>query len=184
MFSRASDFVPRGLGWVGNLGAIWLACAFVAGALVATTTRSAVAAGSCTLAIATFVHYWSLRVAMDGLGADLLRFPVPQWLLVGIVLGGAFGALGRAWRTGRGQVAVASVMGAVFGAEALYLIVAASPNALRLAVPLELVCLLVLPVLLVASARRRLASLAGALALAPPVAVAIAITLLVARRVY
>ena len=184
LFSRGSDLLPRELGWLGNLGAIWLACAFAAGALVGVSSIRAGIAGATALAIATLVHYWSVRVVLHGSGADLLGFSVPQWLLVGMVLGALFGALGRAWRDLQWKVPAAIGLSAVFGAEALFLSVAAEPNASRLAVPWALACFVTVPFALTPSARERATAMAGAVLLTPPIAVAIGTAVMLGRRVY
>jgi hypothetical protein len=100
LVSRASDLLPREVGWLGNLAAIWLAAAFAVGSATK-RSRTAGVAGSVTLAIAALVHYASGRLLRHGLSTELLGFPLLHWIVIGTALGALFGALGSVWRRGR-----------------------------------------------------------------------------------
>jgi hypothetical protein len=182
LFSRVSDALPREVGWIGNLGAVWLAVAFAVGAR--TSSRMAAAlAGAGTLALATLVHYGSMRI-LHWTQLDLLRFPVAQWILIGVPLGALYGSLGRRWREPAPGWWTTAVVAAAFGAEALYLSLRNEPNAVVLAVPLELTALALIPLLMSRSARERLHTTIASLVMTPIGAAGILGIASIARRVY
>ena len=183
IFSRGSDLLPRDVGWVGNLGALWLAAAFLVGAHGARRSWSSVM-GAGTLAVAAVVHYGSYRLARFG-SPDLLRYPAPQWAATGVILGGVAGAAGSLWDESTRWVAVSLLM-IVLGAEAFYLGLLAEnePNALPIALPIEMSAFALLPLAALREPRERLHALAVSLALVPPGALAIAWAEQLARRIY
>lgn len=181
--SRSSDLLPRELGWVGNLGAVWLAVAFVVGSAMGSPKRAAIA-GSATLTLAALVHYTSARLLRDGIAVDLLRFPVTQWIVIGTVTGAAFGALGSWWHVERRRALAVALLAAAFGAEALYLLVRGEPNAAVVAVPLEVLAALLLPLLLLRSSRERLRAAAWCALMTPAGAMVILGIVAAVRRVY
>lgn len=183
LVSRGSDLLPREVGWIGNLGAVWLAVAFAVGAAVGSPKRAAIA-GSATLTVAALVHYTSARLLRHGLEIDLFRFPVTQWILIGTAVGSVFGALGAVWSRQHERVWPTAALAASFGAEALYLFARGEPNALALAAPLELVVFLTLPLVVLRHLRARILGVAGSMMMAPFGAGVILGIVAIARRVY
>jgi hypothetical protein len=119
-----------------------------------------------------------------GIAIDLFRFPVTQWIVIGTLTGAVFGGLGSLWRNAQTRPLAVACLAAAFGAEALYLSVRGEPNALALAVPLELIAASLLPVLLLRTLRERLHAAAWLALITPVGAVAILGMVATARRVY
>ena len=182
--SRASDLLPRDLGWVGNLGGIWVGAAFIVGAVVAKPLRSALA-GAGTLSLAALVHYGSYRLMRYG-SPDLLRYPAPQWAATGAAVGGLMGAAASSWRHVNSRWRSIAVLTAALGAEALYLVLLAhsEPKAREIALPLEIAAFLILPFAVLTSAAHRARAVAWAWSAAPLGAAAIAMAERFARRIY
>lgn len=180
--SRASDLLPRELRWVGNLGAIWLAVAFIVGARIG-RPRAAAVGGASALILAAFVHYGSMRLVRYG-DPELLGYPAPQWAAVGGVLGAVFGGVGSLWSDGDKRVRSVAILTTALGAEALYLLMAHEPNARPVALPLELAAFLLLPLVSLRSGSDRLRTYGWAVSLTPLGAAAIAMVVGVARRIY
>lgn len=181
--SRASDLLPREVGWIGNLGAVWLAVAFAVGARAGSRGDAALA-GAATLTLAALVHYTSARVLRHGLDIDLFRFPVTQWIVIGATLGAVFGAVGCSGRAPAVRAWAIGTLAATFGAEALYLFLRDEPNAVVLAAPLEIVAFVVLPVVLLRGVRDRVVAALTSVAIAPVGTVVILGVVAVVRRVY
>ena len=184
VFSRGSDLLPREVGWVGNLGAVWLGAALIMGAHGSRRSWSA-AMGAGALAVAAAVHYGSYRLARFG-SPDLLRYPAPQWAMTGIVLGGLGGAAGSLWKDKRRRWVAVALMMVVLGAEAFYLGVLAGnePNARAIALPLEIAAFVLLPIAALPDVRERLRAAALSASIVPLGALAIAWAEQLAKRIY
>ena len=169
---------------MGNLGGIWIAAAFIVGAVVAKPLRSAMA-GAGTLALAALVHYGSYRLMRYG-SPGLLRYPAPQWAAAGAVLGGLAGAAASSSRGGQSRWRSVALIAATLGAEALYLALLApnEPNSRHFALPLEIATFLILPFAALTTAADRLKAMAWAWGAAPLGATGIAIAEGFARRIY
>jgi hypothetical protein len=183
--SRSSASFPDAVRWVGNFGAWWLATAFLVGR-TCRTVRGGAAAGATSLAVAATVHYVPFRLMREEITLDVLRYPLALWVVVGILAGGCFGALGAAHARGyrRAMTWGSALLAASFAAEGLVLLLVAHPNAVRVAVPVELACAVVLPVLLVRTSRQRVISYLAALFLIPVAMAGLATMMGVIQRVY
>ena len=144
IFSRLTDLLPTEIKWIGNFGALWLGVAFLLGR-TATGLSQGAAQGGMGLCLAAITHYLPLRLASRGLVIAALRFPFPQWIVVGVLAGAVFGAAGAVSGT-RSKYAVwaQAWMIAMLLAEGIVLtffttrhIVIGDRSALLVAVPLE-----------------------------------------------
>jgi hypothetical protein len=184
-FSRSSGSFPDAIRWAGNSGAWWLAVAFLVGHRCRTVRGGAVA-GATSLAVAATVHYVPFRLMREEIGFDVLRYPLGLWVAVGIVVGGCFGALGAAHGRGYGRAMTwgSALLAASFAAEAIVLLLVAHPNAVAIAVPIEFVCAIVVPLVLVRTARQRVLAYGAALLLIPIAMTGLATMMGVIQRVY
>jgi hypothetical protein len=106
---------------LGNSAAIWLACAYAAGARSGSYVRGAVA--GIVLLMATLTTFFAgthwLYPANSGLASEI-AFGDALWLIPAVCGGSAFGALGWLWRSHRPilQALASCALGAAFVAEA------------------------------------------------------------------
>ena len=151
-FSHMSSSLPGPWRWVGNFGALWLIVAFFTGR-AARETRIGAITGAVVLAITSVVHYVPFRMARDGISWHSFRWPVLLWVVVGLVAGASFGALGAAHAQGveGGSVFAVALLVAVLTGEAFVLWRTGHPRAIQISVPLELAVASVLPMALATS---------------------------------
>jgi Family of unknown function (DUF6518) len=117
----AQGWLPGSWNQVANSGTVWLAVAFVAGALLAPRgTRVAVAGGLAAEAGLVAGYYGFAQFGRSGMGT---LTPVLVWLGMAVVGGPLFGVAGAWWRrgnVGRRILGGAALAGAI-GAEGAYL---------------------------------------------------------------
>lgn len=185
LFSHISSSLPGAWRWIGNFGALWLLVAFLVGRSTRNVRVSAVA-GSITLIVASIVHYVPFRWARFGISWGAFRWPVVLWVLVGAVVGAAFGALGAAHRVRLKTLATIAValLVAGFAGEAFILIRTGHPSAVQIAVPLELFVAAQLPVAFVRTWQERAKSYLYGVLFLPIVVIALAAFMGVIHRVY
>jgi hypothetical protein len=184
-FSHASSGLPGPWRWIGNFGALWVAVAFFAGRLADDIRRGSFA-GAASLAVASVIHYVPHRVMLNGFSSQAFRWPVGLWVVVGIAVGLLFGGLGAAHAQHMdffSNLGVA-LLAAIFAAEALVLFRIGHERAVQVAVPIEALAALTLPLLLLDSVRDRVRTYLVALALVPLGALGLAAFMGVIHRVY
>lgn len=151
-FSHTSSSLTGPWRWIGNFGALWLIVAFFTGRAARETPTGAIT-GAVILVIASVIHYVPFRMARDGISWQAFRWPVLLWVVVGVIAGAAFGALGAAHgqRVARASVIAVALLVAAFAGEAFVLWRTGHPRAIQMAVPLEFLVASVLPIALAAS---------------------------------
>ncbi|MEA2517644.1 MAG: hypothetical protein QOG16_1482 [Actinomycetota bacterium] len=185
LFSHASSALPGAWRWVGNFGALWLAVSFLLGRQFHSLLPAALS-GAAALAVASVMHYVPHRMAREGMTLNTFRWPVALWAFVGIVVGAAFGMLGAAHAR---RWAVASTVGmgllvAAFAGEAFVLWRTGHPRAVEVAVPLETIVALSLPIFCARSATERIKIFGSAVLMFPVVVLGLSAFMGVIHRVY
>lgn len=103
--------------WISRLGGPWLLTAFLVGAFVGERRLGALAGGAA-LAIGTAVYYAVFHFVEHDIGLAYAVVVGTAWAAVGVLIGGAFGYAGAAWRA-RDRwarvVAMAALGGALIG---------------------------------------------------------------------
>ena len=185
VFSHASSGLPGAWRWVGNLGALWLAIAFLVGRLAA-NLRGGALVGAASLAVASVIHYVPHRMLREGISLHAFRWPVILWVVVGATVGLLFGTLGAAHaRRLRIYAALGvALLVAAFAAEALVLLRIGHARAMQVAVPIEVIAALAWPFVLMSSWKARLTTYLVAAAFAPILVLALASFMGVIHRVY
>jgi hypothetical protein len=114
--------LPGAFAAFANAGSIWVTAAFAAGAIAAAPGWRSTLPGAATQVGAVVGYYAFAQFGRDGMGDP--SWPL-FWLVAGLVVGPLLGAAG-AWlrTTGRRQWAGPSLLGAVFGMDALNYLVA------------------------------------------------------------
>jgi hypothetical protein len=119
LIGRASVQSTEVVAWISRLGAPWLLTAFLVGAYVGERRRGALAGGAA-LAIGTAVYYFVFHFVEGTIGLGYAVVVGAAWAAVGVLIGGAFGYAGAAWR-GRPAdrwtrtIAMAALGGALIG---------------------------------------------------------------------
>lgn len=183
--SHTSSSLPGPWRWLGNVGAVWLAVAFVAGHLTS-DKKIAALSGAVALGVASIVHYVPFRMIHDGFSWHAFRWPVVLWLYVAVPLGAAFGSLGSLQRERASKTAVLGVglLAAAFAAEAVVLFQTGHPKAIKVAVPAEALVALLLPLTLIARWKDKVATYVTAVFLLPVLALPLKAFMGVIQRVY
>ena len=156
LVSRLSGqpFFPAPIRWLGNTGAPWLLLAFFLGRSQDSSKRAALS-GAIGLTAAAVSHYVPYRLAA---GFAPVRWWVAFWFLLAPAVGALYGSVGFRRTDWSISVGCATLAG-----EAILLaFVGPSPSRV-IAVPLEALCVVVLPLL----AQRRFKAYALAAALTP-----------------
>jgi hypothetical protein len=93
-------YLPHPLNLLGTLGGPWVATAFGVGSLARRRAWVALA-GAASMAAAVIAYYFLRTVVRPGaFGGFTVGGEAINYLLVGLVIGAAFGVLGSAWRGG------------------------------------------------------------------------------------
>jgi len=115
-------YLPHPLNLLGTLGGPWVATAFGVGSFARRRSWAALA-GAASMAAAVTAYYFLRKVVHPGaFGGFTVDGEAINYLLVGLVIGAAFGILGSAWRGG-GFVARIVCPGLLAGALATEVIV-------------------------------------------------------------
>jgi hypothetical protein len=145
--------LPSEWWWVSRVGASWLAGAFAIGATTRRPVRGALL-GAFLLVAAVLWYYAILGFVQHAYEASPFGL---AWLLPAVPGGLAFGALGALWRSGRAPLLAASLLAATFAGEAVIAFAARHSESRG---PVLLLTAVMLPLLLVRGADRRVAALA------------------------
>ena len=138
LISRYTGSLSGPIRWLGNAGAPWLLVAFLVGRWEL-SARTAARSGALALVAAAISHYLPYRIAA---GWSPIRWWVVLWVGFGAVAGALLGYAG--WRRDAWSNSFAC---AAFAAEAILLLLVAPQEALILAVPVEAMIALALPLL-------------------------------------
>ncbi|MCD0484043.1 DUF6518 family protein [Streptacidiphilus sp. ASG 303] len=160
----AQGWLPNPWNQLANSGAVWTAVAFASGALAARRMpfSASVVAGLCSEVCLVVGYYGYAELGRDGMGD--LSYPF-LWLGMAFLVGPLFGAAGSWWRrgsTGSRRVTGPLLLAGVFGAEGLDYVFDLHYAAQAWAC---LAVVLLVPVLMLRTARERLTMLLGAVLL-------------------
>lgn len=181
---RAGDWLTSTDDWFFEIGAPWLAVAWVLGATTSSVSRGAVM-GALALVCAVVSYYTMLQIIeyqdvtylrsyqLDALRRDLSRDITGVWIVVAVAGGSTFGAVGAAWRTAPRllRIMCVALLGGVLLGEGLAVVVFRGWQAIEVLVAGAAVALL-LPWLLVAGTRNRVLTLLATVVAATTAAIA------------
>jgi hypothetical protein len=153
-----ADRLPWWISWVGNLAALWLFAAFIAGA-AGRGAWAGLARGVVALWATVAVYYLLQSGLADRPDTGRVLAVGSAWLVIAVPAGALFGYLGALWRRGRTDFTAGAVgvLSAALAGEGIYAIVAvwAWGIGMTLLLGIEILLAAWLPLVLLQSWRRR-----------------------------